>query len=108
GLSPADRNLRGLRVFHPQDVIPAEPGDYLLDLIDVNQVRPVDPPENTRIQPRLELIERPEIRRARELGGYYVNRVVRQRRIDYLVGLNQQKTLTYLDGYPLAFVLPLG
>src|SRR5262245_25233586 len=76
GLSAADRYLRGLRVLHPEDVIPAEPGDYLLDLIDVNQVRPMHTPENARVEPRLQFVERPEVRRSRQLTSYYVNRVV--------------------------------
>src|SRR5207248_1667527 len=107
GLRPTDRNLRRLRVFHPEDVIPAEPGDYLLDLVNVNQMRPVHAPEHARVQPRLQLVERPEIGRPRKLVGYYVNRVVGQGRIDYLVGLDEQKPLTHLHRHAFALVLPL-
>src|SRR2546421_5034758 len=44
----------------------------------------------------------------RSLASYYVNRVVRQGRIDNLFGLNQQKTLAHLHRDPLALALPLG
>src|SRR5690606_30169047 len=67
GLGPADRNLRRLRVSHPEDVIPAEPGHDLLDLVDVDQMRPVHPPEGVRVEVRLELVERPIVRDPRQV-----------------------------------------
>ena len=79
-LRPADGNLRGLRVLHPQDVIPAEPGDYLLDFVDVHQVRPVNAPESRGIEPGLQFVERPEVARAADLACHNINRLVRPSR----------------------------
>src|SRR5512133_2062613 len=50
GLRAADRDFRRLAVLHPEDVIPAEPGDYLLDLVDVDEVRPVHSPEDIGVE----------------------------------------------------------
>src|SRR6476619_919682 len=95
-LGPAHRNLRALRVLHPEDVIPAEPGHYLLDLIDGDEVRAMHAPERGGVEARLQLIERPEIARTRNLTSNYINRLVGHRREDYLVGLNQQEPLPCL------------
>ena len=65
GLRPADRDLRGLRVLHPEDVIPAEPGDYLLDLVDVDEMRPMHPPEHLGVEARLQFVERPVVATSR-------------------------------------------
>src|SRR5262245_33249015 len=59
GLRTADRDLRRLLVFHSQDVVPTEPRDDLLDLVDVDQMRAVHAPEDGWIEPRLQLVERP-------------------------------------------------
>src|SRR5262249_56507830 len=48
-LRTADWNLCRLLVFHPQDVVPTEPRDDLLDLVDVHHIRSMDPPETRRI-----------------------------------------------------------
>src|SRR5688500_5935233 len=49
-LRAAHRDLRALRVLHPKDQVPAEPRDDLLDLVDVDQVRPVHAPEHLWIE----------------------------------------------------------
>ena len=56
-------------VLHPQDVVPTEPRDDLLDLVDVNQVRPVHAPEDVRVEPRLQLVERPVVATCRRAGS---------------------------------------
>src|SRR5213075_561286 len=81
GLRAADRDFRRLRVLHPKDVVPAEPRDDLLDLVDVDQVRSMHAPEHVRIQARLEVVKRSIARRPRNLACHYVNRLVRQRGI---------------------------
>src|SRR6185503_4567542 len=68
GLRTAHRDFGRFRVLHPQDVIPTEPRDDLLDLVDVHQVRTVYAPEDARIEPRLQLVERPIVRRPRVLA----------------------------------------
>ncbi|MCK7523830.1 MAG: hypothetical protein MZV64_42510 [Ignavibacteriales bacterium] len=59
------------RVLHPEHVVPAEPRDDLLDLVDVHQMRPVDAPEHVRVEAGLQLVERPIVGRAGHLGGRY-------------------------------------
>src|SRR5258705_8305107 len=93
-LRAAHGDLRALRVLHPEDVIPAEPGDYLLDLVDVDQVRPVYPPEHLGVEPCLQIVQGPVVRAAGHMARYYVNRLVRQRGIDDVVGLDQEKSFT--------------
>src|SRR5918993_874915 len=69
-LGAADRDLRRLRVPHPQDEIPAEPGDYLLDLVDVDEVRAMHAPEHRLVQLRLQFVEGPVRGHPRHLTGY--------------------------------------
>src|SRR6186713_2676965 len=75
-LRPADRNLRALRVLHPEDVVPAEPRDNLLDLVDVDQMRPMHSPERVRVETGLQLVKGPVVGCSRYLPRYYVNRLV--------------------------------
>src|SRR6187399_3321538 len=62
GLRPADGDFRRLRVLHPQDIVPAEPRDDLLDLVNVHEMRAMYPPEDARVEPILQLVERPIVR----------------------------------------------
>ena len=63
-LGSAHRDFGRFRVLHPQDVVPTEPRDDLLDLVDVDEMRAVHAPEHARIEARLQLVERPIVRRA--------------------------------------------
>ena len=94
--------------FILQDVVPAEPRDDLLDLVDVHQVRAVHAPEDGRIEPRLQLVERPVVRRPRVLARYDRDAFVGQRGVDDLFGLDEQEPLADLDRQPLAAALPFG
>ena len=98
GLRAADRDLRALRVLHPKDVVPAEPRDYLLDLVDIDEVRPMNAPEHVRVQTRLQLVEGSVVGRPRHLPCNYVNRLIGQRRIDDLFGLHKQEPFAHPDG----------
>src|SRR5205085_3076425 len=72
----ADRDLRRLLVLHLQDVIPAEPRHDLPDLVDVHQVRAVYPPEHRRVEPLVQLVQRPVVRRSHVLSCHYRNAFV--------------------------------
>src|SRR4029078_657014 len=80
----------------PEDVIPAEPGHYLLDLVDVHQVRPVNAPEGRRVQAGLELVEGPEVTGALNLARNYINRVVGHGRENDVLGLDEHEALAHL------------
>ena len=60
-------------------------------------MRPVHAPEDRRVEPGLEVVERPVIGGANHLPRYYVNRVIRQRRIYDLIGLDQKEALPHLE-----------
>src|SRR5215203_4312833 len=97
GLRSADRDLRRLRVCHPEDVIPAEPRNDLLHLVDIHQVRTVDPPEHLRVEPRMQLFEGSVVRCPRYLISHNINRILDERCMDDVVGLHEHKTVIYLD-----------
>ena len=62
-------------------------------------MRPVHAPEDRRVEPGLEVVERPVVGGANHLPRYYVNRVIRQRRIYDLIGLDQKEAFPYLERY---------
>ena len=105
-MGAAHRDFRRLRVFHPQNVIPAEPRDDLLDLVDVHQMRPMHPPEHGRVEALVQLVEGAVVGRARVLAGYYRNAFVGERGVNYFFGLHEQEALADLDREPLAPALP--
>src|SRR5918993_1638643 len=105
GLRSADRDLRRLRVCHPEDVIPAEPRNDLLHFVDIHQVRAVDPPEHLGVEPRMQLFEGSVVRCPRYLISHNINRILDERRMDDVVSLHKDKTVIYLDGHLVPAVL---
>ena len=65
-------------------------------------------PEDTGIEPGLELVERPVIRRARMLGRHDRDSLARQRRVNDLVGMHEQEPFADLNRQPLAAALSFG
>ena len=65
-------------------------------------------PEDVRVEPRLQLVERPVVRGPHVLARDDRDAFVGQRRINNLIGLHEQKALADLDRQPLAARLPLG
>ncbi len=65
-------------------------------------------PEDARVEPRLQLVERPVVRRADVLVRDDRDALVRQRRVDDVLGLHEQEALADLDRQPLAPALPFG
>ena len=68
----------------------------------------MDPPENLRVQPGLQLVESPVIRCSRDLPSHNTNRIFREGGIDDLVGLDQHEPLADPDGDLVAPGLPAG
>ena len=100
-LRAAHRDFRRLLVLHPQDVVPAEPRDDLLDLVDVHQMRPVHAPEDAPGRAA------PAARRASDSSDVpacwlvtTVMPVVGERRVNDFFGLDQQEPLADLDRQP--------
>src|SRR5262245_46964740 len=99
GLGTAHWDLRALGVLHPEDVIPAEPGHYLLDLVDVDQMRAMNSPENVRVEPRLQVVQCPVVRAAGHMACHYVNRLVSQGGIDDVIRVDEEEPFAHLDGH---------
>lgn len=59
-------------------------------------------PEDPRVQARLEFVQGSVVGCPRHLPCNYVNRLVGQRRIDDLFGLNEQESFTHPDGNLIA------
>src|SRR5258708_12847768 len=70
-LRAAHRDFRRLLVLHPQDVVPAEPRDDLLDLVDVHEMRSMHPPENGRVEPLVQFVQRTVAPCPRVLACHY-------------------------------------
>ena len=66
------------------------------------------PPEHARVEPFLQLVERPVVRRARVLERDDDDSVVGERGVDDLFRLYQHEPLAHLDRQPIAPVLALG
>ena len=56
-------------------------------------------PEDIRVETGLEVVQRPVVRGPRDLPCNYVNRLIGQRGIDDLFGLNQQEPVGDLDSH---------
>ena len=57
----------------------------------------MDPPEHLGIQPGLQLVESPVVRRARDLPSHNTNRIFGERGIDDVVGLDQGDPVGHFD-----------
>ena len=68
----------------------------------------MDPPEDTRIEPLLQFVERPVVRCPRLLIRHHRQAIVGERRVDDLFRVHQQKPLAHLDRQTLASALPFG
>src|SRR4051812_8567316 len=71
-------------------------------------MRSVYAPERAWIELFLQFVERPAARGADVLSGDDGNHVVRERRVDHLVGLHEQKALADSQREPVAPVASLG
>jgi hypothetical protein len=71
-------------------------------------MRPVYAPENIRVEPRLQLVERPIVARADLPARCDGDVVVGERGEDDLFGLHEHEAFADFDGQLLAPVLPLG
>ena len=58
----------------------------------------MDPPEHLWIEPRMQLLEGPVIRRPRYLVRNNSNRILDEGRMDDVVRLNEHKSVIYFDG----------
>ncbi len=64
--------------------------------------------KTVRIEPSLQLVERPVVGRSGQLPCHYVNRLVAQRGVNDLIGLDQQEPLADLDSQLLPAALAVG
>ena len=69
-------------------------------------MRPVDPPEDRRVEPSRQLIERPVVGRPRHRVCYHDYGLVYQRSVNHLVGLDQHEPFAGADGQLVAAALP--
>ena len=56
-------------------------------------------PEDFGIEPRVQLFQGPIVRRARYLICNNINRILDERRMDDVVGPDEDKSVIYFDGY---------
>ena len=59
----------------------------------------MDSPEHLGIEPRVQLFQGPVVRGPRYLICNNINRILDERRMDDVVGLDEDKTVIYFDGH---------
>ena len=65
-------------------------------------------PEDARVEPLVQLVERPVVRRPRVLARHYRDAFVGQRGVNDLLRLHEHEPLADLDGEPFAPALAFG
>ena len=90
-LRAADGDFRVLAVGHTELVGAFEPGDNFFDVVDIDQVGAVDPPEKRRVQIGLKFLDGPVIGLAFQVLAHQRDEAILNGREDEIVGVQQEQ-----------------